>query len=235
MQNSGVPTGARRSEDNRRLLEVENPRLAAEGLWAHATPRPEAGGLLIASLEAADILGDDTLWQVVIFLTTHGPEGSVGVMLNKPTTMVLGRKQGGLSFTLQGAESVQAVFGDNRVYCGGTTAQQIIHIMHGHRGMPGATQIVPGIYMGGEHAAAQEVQSGAMPVDEFKFFAGAMTWGPGQLEEEISRGAWYTAACSRSLVLKPSIRLPVPLWREVLLLLGGQYSGVAKDGYEGDE
>ena len=60
----GVPAGARRSEDNRRLLEIESPRLAAEGLWAHATPRPEAGGLLIASLEAADILGDDALWQV---------------------------------------------------------------------------------------------------------------------------------------------------------------------------
>lgn len=61
--------------------------------------------------------------------------------------------------------------------------------MHGHR-LPGATQIVPGIYMGGEHAAAEEVAAELLPASDFKFLAGAMTWGPGQLEEEIQRGAW---------------------------------------------
>ncbi len=59
-----MPEGARRSEDNRRLLEIQNPRLASEGLWAHATPRPETGGLLIASLDGPTVLNDDRLWQV---------------------------------------------------------------------------------------------------------------------------------------------------------------------------
>ncbi len=45
----------------------------------------------------------------------------------------------------------------------------------------------------------------------------------------------YPAACSRSLVLKPALQLPVPLWREVLQLMGGQYLGIAREGYEGDE
>lgn len=45
----------------------------------------------------------------------------------------------------------------------------------------------------------------------------------------------YTASISRSLLLKQGIRLPVPLWREVLLLMGGQYTAVAADGWEGDE
>lgn len=68
-----MPSGARRSEDNRRLLEIENPRLAAEGLWAHATTSPEIGGLLIASMQCSDILGDDKLWQVRTQRPTYVP------------------------------------------------------------------------------------------------------------------------------------------------------------------
>ncbi|KXZ47825.1 hypothetical protein GPECTOR_32g437 [Gonium pectorale] len=196
MQTDGVPSGARRSEDNRRLLEIQNPSLAAEGIWAHATPRPETGGLLIASLQGPTILNDDKLWQAVVFLTSHGPEGSVGLILNRPTGMVLGRKPGGLPLELG---------------------------------------VVPGVYMAGQEAATGAVQAGKLPAADFKFFAGALTWGPGQLEEEMARGAWYAAACSRSLVLKSALQLPVPLWREVLQLMGGQYVGVAREGYEGDE
>lgn len=45
----------------------------------------------------------------------------------------------------------------------------------------------------------------------------------------------YTAACSRSLVLKECLQLPTPLWREMLLLMGGPYTAVAEQEYEGDE
>ncbi|GIL61932.1 hypothetical protein Vafri_16251 [Volvox africanus] len=234
MKTDGVPTGARRSEDNRRLLDIQNPSLAAEGLWAHATSRPETGGLVIASLQGPTLLNDDRFWQVVVFLTSHGVDGSVGLILNRPTGMVLGRKPGGLPLELGGPIPVQRVFHDNRVYCGGFTAQQVIHIMHGHR-LNNCVQVVPGVYMAGEEAATAAVQAGRLPAGDFKFFAGALTWGPGELEEQVSKGAWYPAACSRSLVLKPTLQLPVPLWREVLQLMGGQYLGVAREGYEGDE
>ncbi|GLC33339.1 hypothetical protein PLESTB_000344200 [Pleodorina starrii] len=234
MRTDGVPEGARRSEDNRRLLEIQNPSLAAEGLWAHATPRPETGGIVIASLDCPTLLKDDRMWQVVVFLTSHGPEGSVGLILNRPTGMVLGRKPGGLPLELGGPIPVQRVFQDNRVYCGGFTAQQVIHIMHGHR-LNKCVQVVPGVYMAGEEAATSAVEGGRLPATDFKFFSGALTWGPGELGEQMDQGAWYAAACSRSLVLKPALQLPVPLWREVLQLMGGRFIEVAREGYEGDE
>ncbi|PNW84162.1 hypothetical protein CHLRE_04g223700v5 [Chlamydomonas reinhardtii] len=234
MRTAGVPEGARRSEDNRRLLEIQNPALASEGIWAHGTPRPEVGGLVISSIEAPELLKDDRLFQLVIFLTTHGPDGSVGIILNRPTGMVLGRKPGGLPLELGGPVPIQRVFQDNMVYCGGFTAQQVIHIMHGHR-LQNCVQVVPGVYMAGEVAATEAVSGGRLPAGDFKFFSGAITWAPGELEAQMDRGAWYTAACSRSLVLKSALQLPVPLWREVLQLMGGQYSEVASEGYEGDE
>ncbi|KAG2485122.1 hypothetical protein HYH03_016109 [Edaphochlamys debaryana] len=230
----GTPEGARRSEDNRRLLEEQSPRLAAEGLWAHSTPLPEAGGLLLASLQGPQMLGDDRLWQTVVFVVSHSPEeGSVGLILNRPTGMVLGRKQGGLPLEMAGSVPVQRVFHNSMLYCGGFTAQQVIHLMHGHR-LEGSVQVCPGVFLAGEAAATSAVEGGRLPAADFKFFAGALTWGPGELEAQVAAGAWYPAACSRSLVLKPAVQLPVPLWKEVLRLMGGLYAGVAAEGDEAE-
>ncbi|PNH07457.1 hypothetical protein TSOC_006081, partial [Tetrabaena socialis] len=88
--------------------------------------------------------------------------------------------------------------------------------------------------MAGQQAAVEAVEGGRLQAADFKFFCGALTWAPGELDQQHANGAWYCAAASRSLVLKPSLQLPVPLWREVLQLMGGQYAGVARDGYEGD-
>lgn len=234
MKTGGIPDGARRSEANRRLLEIQSPSLAAEGLWAHATTGPEAGGLLLSTRAAPALLHSERMWQLVIFITSHGPEGTVGLILNKPTGLVLGRKPGGLPLELGGSAPVQQVFQDNQVYCGGYTAQQVLHIMHGYT-LPDSVPIVPGVHMAGEAAAAAAVAAGRLPAADFKFFAGALTWQPGQLEDEIAKGAWFTAACSRSLVLKSALQLPVPLWSEVLQLMGGEYAELARDSYEGDE
>jgi hypothetical protein len=126
------------AQENVRLLEEQNPSLAAEEMWAHATPGPEKGGVLIATPAASKILGNDKYWQVrpraeaaaraaaawrlrpclqptpaalalplppppiqaVIFLVEHNEGGSVGLILNRPTGMVMGRKPGGLPFVI---------------------------------------------------------------------------------------------------------------------------------------
>ena len=62
-----------------------------------------------------------------------------------------------------------------------------------------------------------------------RFFSGLMVWQPGQLQEELSRGVWYCAAASRVLALKQCLSLPLPLWREVLHLMGGDYEVVATE------
>lgn len=52
------------SEENYQLLQIQNPRLAAEELWAHVTPHIETGGLLLSTRDAPLILDNDTYWQV---------------------------------------------------------------------------------------------------------------------------------------------------------------------------
>lgn len=41
--------------------------------------------------------------QAVILLVDHGPGGSIGLILNRPTGLVLGNKRGGLPFKITGA------------------------------------------------------------------------------------------------------------------------------------
>ena len=57
---------------------------------------------------------------------------------------------------------------------------------------------------------------------------GACAWEPGELEQQIKAGAWITAAAARPLLLKQVLALPVPLWQEVMALLGGPYAAQAR-------
>lgn len=76
---------------------------------------------------------------------------------------------------------------------------------------------------------------GRIQPNEFRFFAGCCAWGPGQLEQEISEGAWYTASSSRSLVLKQCLGLPVPLWQEAMGLMGGEFAAEVQRAQENNE
>lgn len=70
-----------------------DPALAAEPAWAHTLPSPEAGGLLLATPAAHQLLGPD-FWQAVVLLLKHDPQGSLGLVLNRPTHKRMGLARG---------------------------------------------------------------------------------------------------------------------------------------------
>ena len=74
----------------RSLCHSQDRKLAREGLWAHETEVPEVGGLLLARAEAPDLNSDSRLCQLVIFLLEHGPNGSKGVIINRPARANVG-------------------------------------------------------------------------------------------------------------------------------------------------
>lgn len=104
----------------------------------------------------------------------------------------------------------------------GGFAQGRVSMMHGHADVAGASQTGPGVYLGGAEAAAKGLKTGLYQPQDFKFFIGSMQWRPGQLEAETAAGVWVPGAASRALVLKQCIGLPVPLWREIMQLMGDQ-------------
>lgn len=222
----------RMSLENWALLLSQNPRLAKEVPWAHALGGPEEGGIVLASPSMAESRRlDERYWQSVVFLMRHrrvsGVEGSWGLILNRPSGYTI---QQALAQVNQ-ADASLSVFGRNAIYIGGFRSDgQSMYFLHGHD-LPGAEEIMPGVFMGGLDAAAEEVLKGTLPASDFRFFVGRVDWQPGTLEKEVEGGLWFPAACARSLVLKQCIRLPKPLWREVMELMGGEYADTARREY----
>ncbi|CAG9465540.1 unnamed protein product [Pedinophyceae sp. YPF-701] len=221
----------RLAKDNQKLLAEQNPELAREPVWVHPTGAPEVGGLLVATPGASARLGEFS-WQTVVLLIRHDEMGSIGLVLNRPMGLNIGESRndpGGLPLDVDGlTPSQRRAFADNRVYCGGLRGQQAMHFLHGHGDLEGSLEIVPGVYIGGLSAAAQDVVDGKKRASDFRFICGMMSWDVGQLNAEVEAGCWITAACSRPLIIKQCLTLPTPLWREVLGLMGGEYAQIAE-------
>lgn len=148
------------------------------GVSALAIPRrsPQAGRLLVAS----PVLTEETFETTVIALLEHDANGSLGVVLNRPTIVPVGD-------VLPGWECV----GDDTLFQGGPV------------GLDSALAV--GVTRGTvRHHAFRAVRPGwglidldADPIDvahdfgAIRVYAGYAGWSAGQLEDEVSDGAWY--------------------------------------------
>lgn len=212
--------------ENMAVLRGQNPYLADEGVWARETGANDAlvaGMLLLAMPDAPIISGDPRVAELVVLLLRHDATGSEGVMLNRPCFATLGDLLGWSEDRIEG--SLWRAFQECHVYHGGMyapnkVARQERLLLHGQADLPGAKEVAPGIFSDAAKHAALKVLSGTANIEEFRWFAGSLSWQPGQLKREIDEGIWRTAKCSRSVVLKQCWQLPVPLWREVHKLMG---------------
>ena len=89
----------------------------------------------------------------------------------------------------------------------------------------GGTKILDGLYLGGDLDAVRaeaEVIKADQPL--LRFYLGYSGWDKGQLEWEISNGAWILAPGDPDLVFTTK---PDAIWHEVLYSLGGKYRPIS--------
>ena len=88
---------------------------------------------------------------------------------------------------------------------------------------PGATELIPGVSLGGFNASRQMVRNGSASPLDFHFFVAYARWTWQQLQAELEREAWIIAACSEQVLLSSSLEDPCAdadsLWYRVLELL----------------
>jgi putative transcriptional regulator len=164
------------------------------------TPEQLSGRLLVAT----PILGDPNFDRTVVLLLEHSHDGSVGLVLNRPSETDVAEPLP----EWDDVTTVPAV-----IFVGGPVAQSAViglarcdpgrHPM-GWRPVGGGIAIVD---------LADGPPDGATPVDALRLFAGYAGWGPGQLEAEIDAGAWWVVDASPDDALSPD---PEHLWSEVL-------------------
>jgi putative transcriptional regulator len=135
------------------------------------------GVLLVAS----PLLEDSNFHQTVLLIVEHGRGGSVGLVLNRPTNVLLSEALP--DFTVLKRTN-------HRLFAGGPVERtQLVLLFRLTRLLPDTRQIVDEIYVGTPRVL-ERIMTQPKPTETFRAFSGFAGWAPGQLEHEMLEGAW---------------------------------------------
>ena len=136
------------------------------------------GVLLVASPS----LDDPNFRQAVVLVVEHGPEGTVGLILNRSTKVLLSEVLPDLT-VLKGTSY--------RLFAGGPVEPTGLLLLFRLKEPPSdARSVFDGVYVGGTPKVLERIITQAKPTETFRAFAGFAGWAPGQLKYEMLQGAW---------------------------------------------
>jgi putative transcriptional regulator len=169
------------------------------------TEVPSLTGRLLVATPA---LADPNFDRSVLLVLDHDEEGTLGVVLNRPTPVGVGDVlEAWAGYT--GAPPV--VFQGGPVSLDSALALALVPGEPEGGGEPLGWRRVKGAIGLVDLEAPPELL--AAELGSLRIFAGYAGWGPGQLEDELTDGAWYVVDCEPGDVSSPS---PEGLWRSVL-------------------
>lgn len=158
------------------------------------------GHLLIALPK----LKDSNFFKSVVLIVEHGPDGAMGLVLNRPSDNTV-------------AESLKGHFEypetDEVVFTGGPVEPAALFMIHDSQELdPTENPVIPGLFMGSSAEVFEDVVQARMEgIDSIRFriYSGCAGWGPNQLEGELERGDWLTLAASAEFVFSGN---PYAVW-----------------------
>ena len=166
---------------------------------------PGKGKVLISE----PFLSDRFFNRTIVFLTEHGPEGSVGYILNR----VLELRVNTAVEELEGWEENLSI--------GGPVSSDTLHYLHslGEK-VPGSRMVVPGIWWGGDLDVIRSlINAGKVTRDQLRFFLGYSGWSKGQLMKELKDNSWVIASVPNDVIMKSR----GDVWKDVLRSFDNKY------------
>jgi putative transcriptional regulator len=163
---------------------------------------PVTGSLLVASPE----LRDPLFARAVVLVLRHDDEGTIGVVLNRPTNLVPG------TIFPELKESIGAYPGN--LFRGGPIAPtRLLYVV---RGLAAATvngpEVLDKVFLSIDDESLPDMTRLANGTDDLRFYAGHAAWVPGQLQSEIRAGGWQVLPATEDLVFHAD---PGSLWKEL--------------------
>lgn len=159
------------------------------------------GRLLISK----PVLHDPNFDGTITLLLEHGPEGALGLILNRPSQLTIAD-----AFPLWASASAEP----GVVFSGGPVERNAMIVL-------GTSSTEAGPLSLGMHSI--DLDEGSPPradgVDRIRVFAGYAGWGVSQLESELAQDAWWTAEATPDDVFCPH---PEELWPSILRREGGE-------------
>jgi len=147
----------------------------------------------------------DRLYGATILISKPLGNGQhIGLIVNKPTPMTLGRLFPGHGPSLKVTDPV---------YLGGPVSTEVIFALVQRADSPGnrSMQLTPNLYLVLDRDIVDRVIEAE--AEHARFFAGMVLWRPGELRAEIDRGFWYVLDADASLVLRKST---IGMWEELV-------------------
>lgn len=163
-----------------------------------------AGHFLIAATH----LRDGNFHKTVVLMLEHNAEGAMGLVLNRPMDVNVSEA---LASHFEMPESNALLFNGGPVE---TNALLILHNSVDY--FQEQEAVVPGVFVGTSPDVFDKVASSISDPDSgfrFRIFAGYSGWGAGQMEEEISRGDWFSLLAQSDIVFRDE---PYEIWEDVL-------------------
>lgn len=159
-------------------------------------------------------MGDPRFEHSVVFLCSHGDDGAMGLIVNKPAVDVR------LSDLLDQLDipAGEPERGDMAVHFGGPVESARGFVLHTPEYVSNlhSMQVSDGFSMTATLDILEDIASGQGP-DRAMLMLGYAGWGPGQLEGEIAMNGWLTTDASPDLVFGPPDK---GKWEAALKTLG---------------
>jgi putative transcriptional regulator len=172
----------------------------------HMGSDPKAGRLLVAT----PVLGDPNFRRAVVLIVEHEvTEGTLGVVLNRPTKIPVGQV---LEQWTELATDPSVLFRGGPVAQNSALALAMVPGKEeplGWRALDGA----PALARLGLLDLDAPPRLLAPAITSLRVYAGYAGWSPGQLEGEIDEGAWFVLPAEPGDVFAAE---PEQLWRMVL-------------------
>lgn len=166
-----------------------------------SAPAIKKGVLLVAHPS----LMDPNFQQTVVLVCEHGAEGTLGVIINRPTAVPLSEALPNVS-VLKGTSYV--------LFAGGPVRPDGILMLFRVAEAPDPLRkILERVYLGLNREILERVITKPNPTETFRAYAGYAGWAPGQVEFEMAMGSWAVVPADPSSIFD---KAPETLWTEMV-------------------
>ncbi len=166
--------------------------------------KPDKGKVLISE----PLLNDKHFVRSVVLLAAVEADGSLGFVLNNPTSKKL-------------HELVDGINEKNiPVYFGGPVEKDVLFCIHCVGSIPGSIHIFEDVYLSGNFDYIKKlINKRLINNSNSRFFVGNSGWGAYQLNDEINFNYWLVSAINKDFIFSE----PETQWKRALDFVDPKY------------